>query len=177
MILVADSDWFLLCPTTDALRGGSASTFGVAAASARLSFGVPARAGEMILSHGVGDDRDSIGADTGVGSVEAVAADLGVVMAADRGVKGVLASSVRAERMPGSSELLPERRRVNESWRVRRGMTEFWVGMTKGAKVLGERGSGSGFRESSRGELPVTASSGFSSKIWSFERVMQSARC
>jgi hypothetical protein len=75
------------------------------------------------LSHGFGDDRDSAGADKGVGSVEVVMferADLGVgrVVDAERGVNGVLVmeseSSVRAERIVGSSGVLPDRSRLDE---------------------------------------------------------------
>lgn len=76
----------------------------------------------------MGDDRDSIGAETGVGSVDAVmadnGADLGVtrVVDAERGVKGVLVKgecSVRAERMVGSSGVLPDRSRLNDICLVR----------------------------------------------------------
>jgi hypothetical protein len=76
----------------------------------------------------LGDDRDSIGADTGVGNVDTViaenGADLGVVRVvdADRGVNGVLVtgeSSVRAERIVGSSGVLPDRSRLNDICLVR----------------------------------------------------------
>ncbi len=92
-------------------------------------------------------------ADTGVGRVELVAAaDRGVVASveADSGVKGVLdrgESSVRAERMVGSTGVLPDRRRLRDSWRVRRGAVEPMAGMTSGARLLGDsgwRGDGSG---------------------------------
>ena len=70
----------------DALLGGS-SVFGVPTRSPMVSLGVIATPRP---SHGFGDDRFSmIGADTGVGRVEAVwaveFADMGVVMA-DMGV-------------------------------------------------------------------------------------------
>lgn len=102
------------------------------------------------FSHGLGEARDSIGAETGVARVEAVtedrAADRGVVSAvdADRGVKGVRAlgeSSVRAERMVGSAGVLPDRRRLRDICLVRRGAGEAEGGMTSGARLLGERGS------------------------------------
>jgi len=72
------------------------------------------------LSHGFGDDRGSAGADTGVGRVEVVmvevAADLGV-RAAESGVKGVRIlgeSSVLAERIAGSTGVLPDRKRLSD---------------------------------------------------------------
>jgi hypothetical protein len=80
------------------------------------------------LSHGFGDDLDSIGADTGVGNVDAVmaerGADLGVVrvVEAERGVKGALdtgESSVRAVRIVGSNGVLPDRNRLKESCLLR----------------------------------------------------------
>jgi hypothetical protein len=91
-----------------------------------LWFGVVA----VGLSQGLGDERLSIGADTGVGRVEAVAAVeavLGVisVVEADRGVYGVRdlgESSGRADRMAGSVGVLPDRKRVSEICLVRRGM-------------------------------------------------------
>lgn len=116
-------------------------------ASPLVSFGVLTIA-KLVSVHGFGEARDSIRADTGVGSVDAVAAvvaDLGVVrrVVADNGVKGVLIlgdSSVRADRMVGSTGVLPDRRRFRESCLVKRGAGEFWAGMTKGARLLGERG-------------------------------------
>lgn len=75
------------------------------------------------LSHGFGDDRDSAGAEIGVGRVEVVMferADLGVVRVVDaeRGVNGALVmegeSSVRAERIVGSNGVLPDRSRLDE---------------------------------------------------------------
>jgi hypothetical protein len=73
----------------------------------------------MGLSHGFGDDRDSIGAETGVGSVDAVIADKGadigvvtLVVDAERGVKGLL---VTAELMAGSSGVLPDLSRLEDT--------------------------------------------------------------
>src|SRR6266699_2918977 len=126
-----------------ALRG-SGSALRVTLTSEVVSLGVVAPA-RWPSFHGLGEARDSRGADTGVARVEVVAADLGVATAfeADSGVKGVLPlgeSSVRAERMVGSTGVLPDRRRLKDSCRVRRGTAEFWPGMTSGARLFGESG-------------------------------------
>lgn len=100
----------------------------VEATSDAASLDVPAAVETDGLSHGLGDDRDSKGAETGVGNVDAVmadnGADLGVVRVVDaeRGVKGVFVigdSSVRAERIVGSSGVLPDRSRLKDICLVR----------------------------------------------------------
>jgi len=186
-MMLADSDWFLRCPIAEPVRRASTgSALGVANGSGSVavaSLGVPACVLFAILSHGLGDDRHSIGADTGVGRVEVVmvevAADRGVVKA-ESGVYGVLAmgeSSVRAERSVGSTGVLPDRRRFRESCRVRRGPDELLVGITSGARFFGERGC----RHSCCGRLSsmmvclVTSSSARSSGVWYFSRLMLSA--
>lgn len=78
------------------------------------------------LSHGFGEARYSMGAVTGVGSVEfvwTVDADLGVVKLDDRGVYGVRItgdSSVLADRgaVPDSIGVLPARERFRDLWRL-----------------------------------------------------------
>jgi hypothetical protein len=77
-----------------------------------------------------------------------VAADLGVVKAAESGVKGVLArgeSSVRAERIGASTGVVPDRSRVRDGCWVRRGATEWHVGITRGARILGDNGCRASF--------------------------------
>ena len=175
MMLLFDSDWFRLCPMLDALRTGSGSALGVADASDALSFGPLTAAWLAAFSHGLGEARASMGADTGVGRVEVVAADLGVMRAPDRGVKGVLDSSVRAERRLASTGVLPERRRVRESCLVSRCAGEPSVGMTRGARVLGERGCGNGFLWRLLARELLTFSSGFSSTLMFLD--MKSTRC
>ena len=72
-----------------------------------------------------------------------VAADLGVVTAAESGVKGVLArgeSSVFADRIATSTGVLPERSRFKDNCRVRRGADELVVGITSGARLFGDSG-------------------------------------
>ena len=72
-----------------------------------------------------------------------VAADLGVVKAAERGVKGVLIlgeSSVLAERIPPSTGVLPARTRLAHGCCVRRGTAELEVGITRGVKLFGDNG-------------------------------------
>lgn len=73
------------------------------------------------LSHGISEDLMSVGADIGVGSVEAVpalvAADLGVLEIAERGVNGVRAlgeSSNLADRIVESTGVVPARRRLHD---------------------------------------------------------------
>lgn len=121
----------------------------VEAVSDIASLDVPTVVGFEGLSHGFGDDRDSMGAETGVGSVDAVmadnGADLGVarVVDAERGVKGVLVIgefSFRPERMVGSSGVLPDRSRLKDICLVRRGAVEVMDGMTSGVSDFGERG-------------------------------------
>jgi len=85
--------------------------------------GVLTEAGLAGFSHGLGDDRESMGAEMGVGSVETVvvevAADFGVNILAESGVKGVLVfgeSSVFADRRADSTGVLPDRRRLRDIW-------------------------------------------------------------
>lgn len=132
--------------------GSPSSVLGVAEPSGEVSCGVMTVARFVGFSHGLGDARCSIGAETGVANVElvmaVVAADLGVVMAAESGVKGVLArgeSSVRAERVGASTGVLPDRSRVRESCRVKRGAAEPDVGITSGASILGDNGCRTSF--------------------------------
>jgi len=111
--------------------------------SGMASFGVLEPAS---LSHGLGDARASIGAVTGVASVDVVmvdvAADMGV-SAAERGVNGVRMrgeSSVLAERMVGSRGVLPDLRRLRDTFWARRGTAVPGAGITSGARLLGESG-------------------------------------
>lgn len=143
------SDWFLRCAVAVFVRSTCSEARGVGKASGAVavaSLGVPATlcAG---LSQGLGDDRASIGADTGVGRVEVVmvdvAAERGVVRAAESGVYGVLAlgeSSILAGRSVGSTGVLPARRRLSDNCRVRRGTVVEADGITSGARLFGERG-------------------------------------
>lgn len=71
------------------------------------------------LSHGIGEDLMSVDADIGVGSVEAVpalvAADLGALEVAERGVNGVRTlgePSNFAARIVESTGAVPDRRRL-----------------------------------------------------------------
>ena len=146
-MMLADSDWCLLCPRGTRCIGSASSDVGVLETSRMVSFGVPATAEFAGLSHGLGDARCSTGAESGVGKVEAVmtvvAADLGVVNEAESGVKGVLArgeSSVRAERAESSTGVLPDRRRLSDGCRVKCRAAEVDVGMTSGASILGDNG-------------------------------------
>lgn len=105
-------------------------------------------------SHGFGDERDTTGAEMGVGRVEVVIcdkADFGVVSVVDaekgvKGVKGVLTvdgeSSVRTERDVGSAGVLPDRSRLRD-WSlmlISRGTIDVLFGITSGVKDFGERG-------------------------------------
>jgi hypothetical protein len=114
-----------------------------------VSIDVPTAVTLEGLSHGFGDDRDSTGAEMGVGSVDAViaenGADLGVVSVVDaeRGVNGVLVTgepSVTAERIVGSKGVLPDRSRLKDIFLVSWGAAEVMRGMTSGVKDFGERG-------------------------------------
>jgi len=144
-MMLPDSDWPLRCPneTGGALRG-SVSALGVALRSAALSLGVVASAS----AQGLIGRLDSTGAVTGVGRVEVVVADLGVVscVEADWGVNGVKGvrvmgdSSVRVVRTAASLVPLPALRRLLDAWLVKRGAAELWGGMTKGARLFGESG-------------------------------------
>jgi hypothetical protein len=154
-----------------------------------VSVGVPTAAQLVGFSHGLGDALCSTGADTGadtgVGNVETVmavvAADLGVVRDAESGVNGVLArgeSSGRAGRVGASTGVLPERRWLDDIWRVRRGAAAFEVGMTSGVRLLGERGCRIPSWDRCRSSLLREAGqcSNLSSVTWGLPEDMQSAR-
>jgi hypothetical protein len=184
-MMLPDSDWCLLCPKVAVCIGSPSSVWGVHMVLGTVGSGVAVTARGAGLSHGLGDALCSTGADNGVGNVEAVmtvvAADLGVVNEAESGVKGVLArgeSSMRAERLTASTGVLPDRSRVRDPWRVKRGAAEVHVGMTSGARLFGERGCRSSFwgRCSSSLLLKADRSSGLSSVSCGRADVMQSAR-
>jgi hypothetical protein len=118
-MMLADSDWCLLCPKVAVCIGSPSSVWGVPEVLWTVGSGVAVAARVDGRSHGLGDALCSTGADSGVGNVEAVmtvvAADLGVVNEAESGVKGVLArgeSSTRAERLTVSTGVLPDRSRL-----------------------------------------------------------------
>lgn len=155
--------------------GSSTSALGVAESSELLSFGVLTAAQCAVLSHGFGDARLSMGADTGVGSVEAVtavvAADLGVVRVEESGVKGVLArgeSSVLAERTGASTGVPPHRSRLSDICRVRRGTAELVAGITRGVRLFGDSGCLASFwsRCTSPLVLETVMTSHLSSRAW-----------
>jgi len=106
-----------------------------------------------------------------------VAADLGV-RAAESGVKGVRIlgeSSVLAERIAGSTGVLPDRKRLSDIWRLSRGMAALGAGITKGVRLLGESGCrSSGAAHESFWFTPL--SSALSSGE-SLDRIVWSARC
>ena len=134
------------------------------------------------LSHGFGEDRASIGADTGVGRVDVVmvdvAADFGV-RAAESGVNGVRIlgeSSVLAERIAGSTGVLPDRRRLRDICRVSLGTGAFGAGITSGVKLFGERGCLESFCGRWGSTWREALISALSSGAWSRDRAMNSAR-
>jgi len=149
-----------------------------------VSLGVPTANVLEGRSQGLGDERDSTGAETGVGSVDAVIADKGAdigvvrVVDAEKGVKGVLVigdSSVREE-LVYSKGVLPDRSRLKENCLERWGAVK--GGMTSGVKDFGERGCRApetGGRWLALVWLPIS-NSGFSSSIWNVEKDMHSAR-
>lgn len=143
------SDWFLLWDMAVPLRDdGSASAFGVDIGSTLLGWGVVIGVVLANFSQGLGESRDSTFAEIGVARVDEVTADLGVVMLveAERGVYGVKGvrilgdSSVLEDRLVTSEGVLPERRRLKESWRASLGRVPLWLGITKGARLLGDNG-------------------------------------
>lgn len=103
---------------------------------------------EPSFSHGLGEPRDSAGADTGVGRVEVVmlvVADIGVVAEVEvgAGVNGVRIlgeSSVRADLMAGSGCVSFDLRRLSDSCRANRGSGPLCVGIVNGARSFGESG-------------------------------------
>lgn len=106
------------------------------------------------FSHGMGDSLWSAGAERGVGKVDAVAvvvtvaADFGVLSAAETGVKGVLArgeSSGRVSREGGSRGALPDRSRLRDNWRISSEPVGVEVGITRGARFLGDMGGRGAF--------------------------------
>jgi hypothetical protein len=151
-MILPDSDWCLLCPRATPGVGSLSSDMGETEGSGLQSLGVSGTAWFAGLSHGLGDCRVSIGADTGVGNVEAVmaevAADLGVVNAAESGVNGVREwgeSSVLAERMGASTGVPQDRSRVSDICRVRRGTAELVGGITSGVRLFGDSGCRASF--------------------------------
>jgi len=107
-----------------------------------------------------------------------VAADLGV-SAAERGVNGVRIlgeSSVLAERMAGSTGVLPDLRRLSDICRESRGTAAFGAGMTRGARLLGESGCRGSFWSRWVWLCPAYLNSALSSGAWSLESDMNSAR-
>jgi hypothetical protein len=113
---------------------GSTSAFGVDIGSTLLGCGVVIGVVLANFSQGLGDSRDSTVAEIGVARVDEVTADLGVVIfvEAERGVKGVKGvrilgdSSVLKDRLVISEGVLPERRRLKESWRASLGRVPLW---------------------------------------------------
>lgn len=146
LIILSDSDWFRLCPRVRLCSGSLSSPLGVERSEA-TSFGAPVAAWPVDLSHGFGDSLWSAGAEIGVANVDVVvtvvAADLGVVKAAETGVKGVHTrgeSSTRAPRVGPSTGVLPDRSRLLDIRLAKWGAMGFDVGMTSGVRLFGESG-------------------------------------
>lgn len=147
--MLPESDWPRLCNRVGPVRAGvSDSAFGVAIGSVAVCCEVVTGVVAPNLSHGLGEPRDSAGADNGVGRVEVVmlvVADRGVVIEAEvrAGVNGVRVlgeSSVRADLVADSGCVSLDLRRLSDSCRANRGSGPVCVGIVNGARSFGESG-------------------------------------